>query len=92
MVCREMIRSAYFLRRRVPFFQTDGVRALSYPAEPLDQPIPGLNAGEGGQGVPGKDFLSECQITRLENGLRVASQEAYGQYSTVGGEGGGEGM
>ena len=35
-----------------------------------------------------RDFpqLAETQITTLENGLKVATQAAFGQYSTVGGE------
>lgn len=62
------------------------MRRLSYPQEPLDQAIPGLVEGPA-HTVAKKDFLSDCKITTLENGMRVASQEAYGQYSTVGGEG-----
>jgi len=62
-------------------------RMLSYPNEPLTQAIdlpmlrePGLQSGA----VP--SHSSETHITRLENGLRVASQEAFGQYSTIGGK------
>lgn len=62
-------------------------RFSSYPMEPLDRPIPGLANPD--QGAPDtanrrKEYL-DCKITRLDNGLRVASQEAFGQYSTVGG-------
>ena len=64
-------------------------RALSYPNEPLSQAID-LTAGSGQPRAAHQQSLSpyshETQITRLENGLRVASQEAFGQYSTVGGE------
>lgn len=61
-------------------------RALSYPRQPLTEPVPGL-AGQSGPSRPvgrarGKE---ETRITRLENGLRVASQEAFGQHSTIGG-------
>lgn len=28
----------------------------------------------------------DTRITKLENGLKVASQEAFGQYSTIGGK------
>lgn len=62
-------------------------RMLSYPNEPLTQAIdlpqlrePGVQVGA----VP--SHSSETHITRLENGLRVASQEAFGQYSTIGGK------
>ncbi len=76
-----------FFRRRTLEF----VRRLSYPSEPLTQPVPvpglaDLSVSSAGV-TTGKDFLEDCQVTRLENGLRVASQEAFGQYSTVGGEG-----
>ena len=64
------------------------VRRLSYPQEPLNQPLAGLaeTSEENPSRKAEKDFLSDCQITKLENGLRVASQEAFGQYSTVGGD------
>lgn len=67
------------------------MRTLSYPREPLDQPIAGLvepsNVGRG-ESASNKDFLSNSRITTLGNGLRVASQEGFGQYSTIGGEDG----
>lgn len=61
-----------------------------YPNEPLTSPIhvetPPRDAGPANRLA---ESLSgggkETRITRLENGLRVASQEAFGQYSTVGG-------
>lgn len=66
-------------------------RWLAYPTEPLTQPIevaplrdPALH-----QPAPGLAGLASqdagTRVTQLENGLRVASQEAYGQYSTIGG-------
>ena len=64
-------------------------RLSSYPQEPLDRPIPGLaNPNQGGPDTASrtKDVMSDCRVTRLDNGLRVASQEAFGQYSTIGGE------
>jgi processing peptidase subunit alpha len=60
-----------------------------YPSEPLTHPIdvetPLRDAGSADRlaqslSTGGK----ETRITRLENGLRVASQEAFGQYSTIG--------
>ena len=82
-----MIRSVSFRWRKASSLPLEGARALSYVAEPLTHPVAGLKGeGEGSRRETGKDFLGQCQISRLENGLRVASQEAYGQYSTVGGE------
>lgn len=65
-------------------------RNLSYPNDPLTQPIDVAalrhpNVQRLGQSVT-LPHSSETRLTRLENGLRVASQEAFGQYSTVGGE------
>lgn len=62
-------------------------RNLSYPNDPLTQPID-LEAlrDPSVQRPATSPHSSETQVTRLENGLRVASQEAFGQYSTLGGE------
>lgn len=79
---------SFFPRRCLLSPSLGYVRRLSYPQEPLNKPLAGLaepTAGSGGRKVE-KEFLSDCQITKLENGLRVASQEAFGQYSTVGGD------
>jgi hypothetical protein len=55
-----------------------------YPNIPLSSPLPG---------VPSPTFASvdgleksETRITTLENGLRVASQNKFGQFCTVGSE------
>lgn len=65
-------------------------RNLSYPNDPLTQPIdvealrdPSVQRLVQSATSP---HSSETRLTRLENGLRVASQEAFGQYSTLGGE------
>ena len=64
-------------------------RRLSYPREPLNQPIPGLSAPTASSSLRpdqvDKASLAKVRVTELENGLRVASQEAFGQYSTIGG-------
>ncbi len=52
--------------------------------EPMDKAIPGL-VSDSENLTPVSESGAETSITTLENGLRVASQEAYGQYSTVGG-------
>lgn len=66
------------------------LRTLSYPNDPLTQAIdvaalrdPAIQQLAQCATVP---HSSETKVTKLENGLRVASQEAFGQYSTVGGE------
>ena len=51
----------------------------------MNEPIPGLVSDGGDPGLSRSSSGAKTQISRLENGLRVASQEAYGQYSTVGG-------
>ena len=64
-------------------------RALSYPNEPLTQAI---DVGAAASRDPTaaqpsvSPHSSETRVTKLDNGLRVASQEAFGQYSTIGGE------
>lgn len=65
-------------------------RTFSYPKEPLTQAIDVTAsrhpdaATQPGQSV--SPYSKETRVTKLENGLRVASQEAFGQYSTIGGE------
>ena len=65
-------------------------RTLSYPSDPLTHAVdvaalrhPSVQRLVQSATVP---HSSETRLTRLENGLRVASQEAFGQYSTIGGE------
>ena len=71
-------------------------RALSYPQVPLTSPIPDLEAPVRAENT--RQHLEALEkwnvedsrfpptaITQLDNGLRVASQEAFGQYSTIGG-------
>ena len=68
-------------------------RRLSYLVEPMNKPIPGLQelSAQSLSATTKEEHPADTQVTRLENGLRVASQEAFGQYSTVGGEEGGSG-
>lgn len=68
-------------------------RSLSYPREPLTQPVSGLPSSSSSSASHAQQrdhiesaALAETKVTELENGLRVASQEAFGQYSTIGGE------
>ena len=67
-------------------------RTLSYPNDPLTQAIDVAALRD----EPAAQRIAQCatvpshsgetQVTKLGNGLRVASQEAFGQYSTVGGK------
>lgn len=54
----------------------------AYPSIPLSSPLPGaptpVFATVGGQ----EKF--ETKVTTLDNGLRVASQNKFGQFCTVG--------
>lgn len=55
-------------------------RCLSYPSQPLTE---ALSLPEVARS-PRPLVSTPTSITRLSNGLRVASQEAFGQYSTIG--------
>lgn len=65
-------------------------RALSYPQVPLTSPLPDLkvpvrtDSGSQSWKVEDSNF-PPTTVTSLENGLQVASQEAFGQSSIVGG-------
>ena len=52
---------------------------------PLSEPLP--NVGVRPPSSPGAPVggAYETRITTLENGLKVASEESFGQFSTVGG-------
>lgn len=71
------------LAKRIPW-KPGHFRRLSYPVQPLSEPIP--LAGSTIAREKAKSHSSDTKITYLENGLRVASQEAFGQYSTIGGK------
>ena len=72
-------------------------RSLSYPRVPLTSPIPNLESPARAENTRQQLEALEkwnvedsrfppTTITQLENGLRVASQEAFGQHSTIGGK------
>lgn len=74
--CRRVLAQRYLSYPNDPLTHAIDVAALRHPSvQPLVQSATGT--------VP---HSSETRLTRLENGLRVASQEAFGQYSTIGGE------
>ena len=87
-------KMAYFSRRALILAKDRTVltlprRSLSYPREPLNQPVSELSVPSASSTVQrhhiDKASLAEVRVTELENGLRVASQEAFGQYSNIGG-------
>jgi len=49
---------------------------------PLSEPLPGIPAAQFV--ASGRDKKEETKVTVLENGIRVASEEKYGQFCTVG--------
>ena len=69
---RSVIRSRGFANGDVP---------------PLNEPLPNLPAPPPNvvHGHVTKDSCPGTQITTLENGIKVASEESFGQFSTVGG-------
>lgn len=50
---------------------------------PLSEELPGLPEVVYSKPSPHDD---ESKVTKLENGIRVASQNRFGHFSTVGGE------
>ena len=69
-------------RLRVPL-----ARWRSYPTEPLTQPPAALKDAQWpakASNVSPQQYPT--RITTLDNGLKVASQNAYGQFCTIGGE------
>lgn len=67
-------------RLRVPF-----ARWRSYPTEPLTQPVAALKDAHWPvkvSDIPPHQYPS--RVSTLSNGLKVASQNAYGQFCTIG--------
>lgn len=56
----------------------------AYPRVPLSSPLPGVPEPVFAT-VDGQEKF-ETKVTTLENGLRVASQNKFGQFCTVGGK------
>ena len=56
---------------------------------PLNEPLPNLPAPPPGM-VGGADWQNRhdhvTHVTTLENGIKVASEDSFGQFSTVGGK------
>lgn len=55
---------------------------------PLDQPLPNLAEPPSGvvEHVHWTRDHHETHVTTLDNGIKVASEESFGQFSTVGGK------
>lgn len=56
----------------------------AYPSVSLTCPLPGVPKAVFAAAESRERF--ETRVTVLENGLRVASQNKFGQFCTVGGE------
>ena len=52
---------------------------------PLNKPLPNMKASNPSLILDSYESSNETRITKLENGLTVASEESFGQFSTVGG-------
>lgn len=64
-----------------------GLRRLSYPKVPLSEALPQFTETTGRSGpIVAPERREPAVITHLQNGLRVASESAYGQFCAVGGE------
>lgn len=61
-------------------------RALSYPRTTLKQPVSDPGTAVGSRSRPILVHNAPTEISILDNGLRVATQAAFGQYCTVGGQ------
>lgn len=51
------------------------------PMPPLTDPLPGTENVQYARATPGR---TTTQVTTLPNGLRVASEQRFGQFCTVG--------
>lgn len=60
------------------------IRALCYPSVPLNKAVDVDHTSVDSSYIS-YQFGSKTKITTLDNGLRVASQQSFGQYCTVGG-------
>lgn len=84
-VCRpSMIKSFY--KKQISYYNKKFYCKSSRDKIPLNEP---LHVGSQPQGISpvilnGEAY--ETRITILENGLKVASEESFGQFSTVGGK------
>ena len=61
-------------------------RALSYPRTTLKQPVGNPELAGGSRSRPILVHNAPTEISILDNGLRVATQGAFGQYCTIGGQ------
>ncbi|KAM9325189.1 mitochondrial-processing peptidase subunit alpha [Gastrophryne carolinensis] len=69
-------------RYGIPAYRRYSSSSSPYPSIPLCSPLPGLPKPVY-RSVDGQEKF-ETRVTTLENGLRVASQNKFGQFCTVG--------
>ena len=62
------------------------LRWYSYLKEPLTEPVGALKDVQWPEQTSSVPRQYPTHITTLANGLKVASQNAYGQFCTIGGE------
>ena len=85
------------LLRRLPksraFFEADGplklVQQRCYCASvipPLNEPLPNTSSIPKTSNLVAKVGGRDLKTTTLSNGLKVASEDCFGQFGTVGGE------
>ena len=74
-----MARFLHSLRRLKPI-----VRNLCYPSIPLTEPVGSLQSSLINRDIANHSS-GKTSITSLDCGLRIATEESFGQYCTVGG-------
>ena len=62
------------------------IRSLSYPRISLTQPVNVKETTINSRNRPTVVQNTPTEVTVLGNGLRVATQAAFGQYCTIGGQ------
>ena len=78
-VLRSLLKKQQYIRtlRKFCSSESGGV--------PLNEPLPNVLVKPRSSLIPRDTTTYETKITTLENGLKVASEESFGQFSTVGG-------
>lgn len=84
---RNPLKSAYKLLRKRSRTCLPNRVCSSSSVPPLNEPLPNLPDPPSGvvEHVQWTRDHHETHVTTLENGIKVASEESFGQFSTVGG-------